>query len=122
MPKRTLFEEVARQAGCQAHRVVHRRQLIAAVARRTSLTRSQVGEALGGILEFVAETMAAGDCVTLVGFGRFEAREHRPRAVQGRDGQTYHVEGRLVPSFRAYPSLRRRIQEGVTVEKPEGDE
>jgi nucleoid DNA-binding protein len=101
---------------------VHKRQLIAEVARRTSLTQAQVGEALSGTLEVVAETMAAGNCVTLVGFGRFEANEHRPRAVHGRDGRTYHVEGRLVPSFRAYPSFRRRVRELAAAGKSEGDE
>ena len=104
MSQRTLVEEIARQA------------------RRTSLTQPQVQEALRGILEVVAETMAERDAVTLVGFGRFEVKEHRPRAVQGRDGKTYHVEGRLVPSFRPYPSLRRRVQEQAAARKSQGDE
>ena len=122
MSKRTLVEEVARQARRKTCRVVHKRQLIAEVARRTSLTQPQVQEALGGILEMIAERMAEGDAITLVGFGRFEANEHRPRTVQGRDGKTYHVEGRLVPSFRPYPSLRRRVQEQAAASKSEGDE
>ena len=122
MSKRTLVDEAARQARRKALRVVHKRQLIAEVARRTSLTQPQVQEALGGILEVVAETMAEGDAITLVGFGRFEANEHRPRTVQGRDGKTYHVEGRLVPSFRPYPSLRRRVQEQAAARKSQGDE
>jgi DNA-binding protein HU-beta len=122
MSKTTLVEEVTRQARRKTRRVVHKRQLIAEVARRTSLTQPQVQEALGGILEVVAETMAAGDVITLVGLGRFEANEHRPRTVQGRDGKTYHVEGRLVPSFRPYPSLRRWVQEQAAARKSQGDE
>ena len=122
MSRRTLVEEVARQARRKTRRIVHKRRLIAEVARRTSLTQPQVQEALGGILEVIAETMAGGDAVTLVGFGRFEANEHRPRTVQGRDGKTYHVEGRLVPSFRPYPSLRRRVQEQAAARKSQGDE
>jgi nucleoid DNA-binding protein len=122
MPKRTLVEEAARQAQRKARRVVHKRQLIAEVARRTSLTQAQVYEALGGILEVVAETMADGNCVTLVGFGRFEANEHRPRIVQGRDGNTYHVGSRLVPSFRPYPSLRQRVREQAAFRESQGEE
>jgi DNA-binding protein HU-beta len=120
--KRTLVEDVAPQARRKARRVMHKRQLIAEVARRTALTQPQVQEALGGILEVIAETMAAGDAITLVGFGRFEANEHRPRTVQGRDGKTYHVEGRLVPSFRPYSSLRQWVQERAAARKSEGDE
>ena len=122
MSKRTLMEEIAWQARRKARRAVHKRQLIAEVARRTSLTQAQVREGLGGILEVVAETMAQGDAVTLVGFGRFEANEHRPRVVHGRDGQTYHVESRLVPSFHPYPSLRQRVREQAAARKAQGDE
>jgi nucleoid DNA-binding protein len=120
--KRSLIEEMAWQSRRRARRAVHKRQVIAEVARRTSLTQAQVREALEGTLEVVAETMAEGNCVTLVGFGRFEANEHRPRTVQGRDGKTYHVEGRLVPSFRPYPSLRRRVQEQAAARKSQEDE
>jgi DNA-binding protein HU-beta len=119
--ERNLIEEIAWQSRRRERWAVHRRQLIADVARRTSLTRAQVREALGGILEVVAETMAEGNCVTLVGFGRFEANEHRPRTVQGRDGNTYHVESRLVPSFRPYSSLRRRVQEQAAARQSQGE-
>jgi DNA-binding protein HU-beta len=122
MSIRELIEENASQSRRQARRVVHKRFLITEVARRTSLTKAQVREALEGILEAVAETMAEGDAVTLVGFGRFEASEHRPRIVHGRDGKTYNVQSRLVPSFRPYPSLRRRVQEQAAVRKSQGDE
>jgi DNA-binding protein HU-beta len=120
--KRNLVEELAWQAQRRAHRAVHKRQLIAEVARRTSLTQAQVREALDGILEFVAEAMAEGNAVTLVGFGRFEACKHRPRVVHGRDGRTYRVERRLVPVFRPYPSLRQQVQERAAEKKSAGDE
>jgi DNA-binding protein HU-beta len=89
---------------------MHKQELIDEVARRTPLTRRQVRQALGGVLEVVAEAMVAGEQVTLVGFGRFEAREHQGRAIHGRDGRIYRVERRLVPSFSPYPSLRRRVR------------
>ena len=106
-----LTEQDQRQAGRLPRAPLHKRSLVAQVARRTSLTRTQVGEALEGILEIVAQTMAAGRAVTLVGFGRFEARTHRPRRVRGLDRKSYHVACRRVPTFRAYPSLRARVQE-----------
>jgi len=111
MPKRTPLEEMQWRARRNERKPLHKRQLIAEVARRTSLTQAQVGEALDRALEVIAETMAAGDCVTLVGFGRFEANEHQPRTVRGLDGNPYYIESRLVPSFRPYPSLRRWVQE-----------
>ena len=37
--------------------------------------------------------------MTGVGFGHFEAEEHKGRRVVGRNSKGYEVEGRLVPSF-----------------------
>jgi nucleoid DNA-binding protein len=110
MIEKDLTEKGQRQAGRLPRAPLHKRSLVALVARRTSLTRAQVGEALEGILQVVAETMAAGGAVTLVGFGRFEARVHRPRSVRGLDRKSYRIAGRWVPTFHAYPSLRARVQ------------
>ena len=116
-----LTEKRQRQAGRLPRAPLHKRSLVAQVARRTSLTPAQVGEALEGILEVVAETMSSGGSVTLVGFGRFEARVHRPRSVRGLDKRNYRVAGRRVPTFRAYPSLRARVQ-GQAANSQEGEE
>jgi DNA-binding protein HU-beta len=91
-------------------KTMHKQDLIDEVARRTPLTRHQVRQALHSVLEVVAEAIIAGEPVTLVGFGRFEARERQGRDVHGRDGRIYRVERRLVPSFSPYPSLRRRVR------------
>jgi DNA-binding protein HU-beta len=96
--------------------VMHKRQLVDEVARRTGptkgmqkgLTRQQVGQALDGILDVITDQMAEGNAVTIAGFGRFEAREHAARVVH-LDGETYQVEPRLVPSFHPYDSLRAKV-------------
>jgi len=53
-------EQNQRQAFRLPRAPLHPRGLVAQVARRTLLTRAQVGEALEGILEVVAEPVAAG--------------------------------------------------------------
>ncbi len=68
-----------------------------------------------------AERLAAGGAGTLVGFGRCEARAHRPRSVRGLDRKSYRIAGRRVPTFRAYPSLRARVQ-GQIANSQEGEE
>jgi DNA-binding protein HU-beta len=95
------------------NQVMHKRQLVDEVARRSGpwgLTRGQVREALHGILDVITDEMAEGNAVTIAGFGRFEAREHRGRRVVGLDGAEYGVESRLVPSFQPYDSLRQKVQ------------
>ncbi len=98
---------------------MHKRQLIDQVARRSGpwgLTRRQVRDALHGILDVITDEMAEGRAVTISGFGRFEAKEHKGRRVVGLDGGEYEVESRLVPSFKPYPSLREKVQ-GKTDER-----
>jgi DNA-binding protein HU-beta len=94
-------------------KVMHKRQLVDEVARRSGpwgLTRRQVRDALHGILDVITDQMAEGNAVTIAGFGRFEAREHKGRRVVGLDGEEYEVESRLVPSFHPYDSLRQKVQ------------
>ena len=100
-------------------RTMHKRQLVDEVARRSGpwgLTRRQVREALHGLLDVIADQMAQGHAVTITGFGRFEAKEHRERRVMGLDGIEYEIESRLVPSFKPYQSLREKVQ-GKTEER-----
>jgi nucleoid DNA-binding protein len=95
------------------NQVMHKRQLVDEVARRSGpwgLTRGQVREALHGILDVITDEMAEGNAVTIAGFGRFEARKHKGRRVVGLDGEEYEVESRLVPSFHPYDSLRQKVQ------------
>jgi nucleoid DNA-binding protein len=105
-------------------KVMHKRQLVDEVARRSGpwgLTRRQVREALHGILDVITDQMAEGNAITIAGFGRFKAKEHKGRQVIGLDGEVYQVERRLVPSFHPYDSLRQKVQgkmEGRLTPKP----
>lgn len=98
------------------NKVMHKRQLVDLVARRSGpsgLTRRQVREALHLVLDVITDEMAEGSAVTIAGFGRFEATEHRGRTVIGLDGDAYQVDTRLVPSFRPYVSLRLKVQRTI---------
>ena len=89
-----------------------KRQLIAAAARRSSLTQRQVGEALDAIVETIAGTLAEGGSVALSGLGRFEVKPYPGRKLHHfGGGGHYTVEGRSVPVFRSSAALRRRLRE-----------
>jgi nucleoid DNA-binding protein len=89
---------------------VDKRQLVAAAARRSTLTRRQVDEALRVLLETVAETLAAGEPVVLRDLGRFSTWRRRQR-IRGFDGQVHQVdEAQLV--FKASAAMRRRLKGG----------
>lgn len=103
-------------------KVMHTRELIDEVARRTryghGLTRRGVREVLDELVRVITEQLSQGNAVTIVGFGRFEATEHRGRLVCGLDGKVYQIESRRVASFRAFPCLRLTLQ-GRRPESPE---
>jgi nucleoid DNA-binding protein len=95
------------------NKVMHKRQLVDEVARRSGpwgLTGREVCDALHSILDVITDQMAEGNAVTVAGFGRFEAKEHKGRRVVGLDGEEYEVGTRLVPSFHPYDSLRQKVQ------------
>jgi nucleoid DNA-binding protein len=90
---------------------VNKRQLIAAAARRSSLTQGQVREALESVLEAIAGALAEGDHVTLSGFGRFDVQHYAGRKLRRFDGEGhYEVQDRRVPVFRSSELLRRRLR------------
>ena len=91
---------------------MHKRELVARVARRTSLTQKQTREALDAILDITTEALIGGDPVTLTGFGRFELREYKGRRVRHpQTGQPCATESRQLPAFHPYPVLKRRVRE-----------
>ena len=78
-------------------KVMHKRQLVDEVARRSGpwgLTRKQVCEALHGILDVITDKMAEGNAVTISGFGRYivfnlRTSWSRPGVVTSRPGHVH---------------------------------
>ena len=86
-----------------------KRELVTLAARRSTLTRRQVEEALHAILETVAEAIAAGEPVLLKDFGRFSMWERKQR-IRGFDGQAHEVD-EMQLAFKASAILRRHLKE-----------
>jgi nucleoid DNA-binding protein len=90
---------------------VNKRQLIAAAARRSSLTQGQVREALEAVQEVITRALANGDHVTISGFGRFDVQQYAGRKLRRFDGKGhYEVKDRRVPIFRSSKLLRQRLR------------
>ena len=90
---------------------MNKRQLVAAAARKTALTRRQMGDALDALLETIAEALEEGDYVALSDFGRFSVQEYAGRSLS-RFGQQGHyvVESRRIPIFKSSKVLRERLR------------
>jgi nucleoid DNA-binding protein len=94
---------------------VNKRQLIAAAARRSSLTQGQVREALEAVQEVITRALANGNHVTISGFGRFDVQQYAGRKLRRFDGEGhYEVKDRRVPIFRSSKLLRQRLRRNDT--------
>lgn len=85
-------------------------ELVDQIAAKASVTKKDADTVLTAMLEVILETVAAGDKVTLVGFGTFEARDRQAR--EGRNpstGEPIKIPATKVPAFSAGKMFRDRV-------------
>ena len=81
---------------------MNKSQLIAAVAEKTGFTKVDAAKAIEAVTASVVDSLKAGDKVSLVGFGTFEAKK-RPARI-GRNPKTKEeikIAASVAPSFKA---------------------
>ena len=81
------------------------------MASKMGSSKKDAEEALAAFLESVKETVAAGEDVTLVGFGTFYVSKRGAREGRNpRTGETIQIEAKRNVSFRAGKSLRDAVR------------
>ncbi len=89
---------------------MNKKELIEAVAEKAGMPRAQAARAVDAALAAVADALAAGQKVQLLGFGTFEAKV-RP-ARQGRNprtGETLEIAESKNVGFKAGSALRGKL-------------
>jgi len=80
------------------------------VASRTGMTRKDVERVVTAVFESIEESLAAGDRVSLVGFGTFEVRQRAARTGRNpQTGEEIRIEAARVPVFKPGRPLRDRV-------------
>ncbi len=77
-------------------------ELIDNIAKDTNMTKADSEKILNSILNTITDAVAAGDKVTLIGFGTFSVSNRAAR--QGRNpqtGQSIQIPARKVVKFKA---------------------
>lgn len=85
--------------------------LIVAVAEKTGLKKKDAEAAVSAVLSTVADTLAQGEKVTLVGFGSFEVKERAAR--DGRNpltGESIKIAASKRPVFTAGKALKDQVK------------
>jgi len=85
---------------------MNKKELIESIASAADISKASAEKALNGTLAAIADTLKAGDKVTLVGFGTFSVSKREAR--QGRNpqtGKTIKIPAKNVVKFKAGSKL-----------------
>jgi DNA-binding protein HU-beta len=85
-------------------------ELIGQVASRTGFTRKDSSAAVEAVLGLIAEALAAGEKVSLVGFGVFTVRDRAGRIGRNpRTAKPMTITARRIPVFKAGKALKEQV-------------
>lgn len=89
---------------------MNKSQIVANIAAELEMPKVKVAAVVNGVLDQVVAAVAAGETVSITGFGTFSARERAER--QGRNPQTGEalvIQARKAPHFKAGRSFKADV-------------
>ena len=90
---------------------MNKAELAAAIVKKTGFTKKDAEKALGTVTEVIAEALAAGEKVQVVGFGSFEVRNRPARVARNpRTGEQIEIAASKAPVFKAGKALKDAVQ------------
>jgi len=98
---------------------MNKSELVDAIAAKASITKKDADSVLTAVVDAIMEAVSAGDKVTLVGFGTFEARQRQAR--EGRNpstGKPIQIPATTVPAFSAGKLFKDKVAP-AKAEEPE---
>lgn len=89
---------------------MNKNELVASIADKTSLKKSEVEKVLKAFTETVTEELKNGEKIQLVGFGTFEVAERGEREGRNpRTGETMKIAASKAPKFKAGKALKDAV-------------
>lgn len=89
---------------------MNKAELVAAVAEKTALSKKDSEKAVNAAFEAIAEALAQGGKVQLVGFGSFETKARNARIGRNpRTKEEIKIPASRVPAFKAGKALKDAI-------------
>ena len=89
---------------------MNKTELIAAVAEKAEISKKDAEKAVKAFTDAVAEELAKGGKVQLVGFGNFEVSERPAREGRNpRTGETMTIAASKKPKFKPGKALKDEI-------------
>ncbi|MCW2851642.1 MAG: hup [Nocardioides sp.] len=92
---------------------MNRNELREAVATETGLSAADADRAITAAFGAISSSLAAGDKVTVSGFGIFETRQRAARTGRNpQTGETMEIAASTAPAFKPAAALKRLVSEG----------
>lgn len=89
---------------------MNKTELIAEVAKKTSLSKKDSEKAVNAAFDTITEALCSGNKVQLVGFGGFETKTREARMGRNpKTKQTIEIPATTVPVFKAGKALKEKI-------------
>lgn len=89
---------------------MNKSELIAAIAAKTEVSKAAAEKSLNATIEAIAETLAQGEKVQLVGFGTFSVKERAERTGRNpQSGETIKIAASKAPAFTAGKALKDQV-------------
>ena len=83
---------------------------VAAVAAKAELSKKDAEKALATVTAAITDVLAAGDKITLVGFGTFEVRERQAKTgINPLTKKAIKIPAKKVPAFKAGSALKEAV-------------
>lgn len=90
--------------------LINKTELISAISEKSGLSKKAVGAMLDAYIDTVKETVAAGNSVSLTGFGVFECKTRKARTAHSPvSGETIQVPERKAVVFRPGKHLKDAV-------------
>ena len=89
---------------------MNKAELTAAIVKKTGFTKKDAEKALSAVTDVIADALAKGDKVQIVGFGSFEVRKRPARVARNpRTGEQIQIAASKAPVFKAGKGLKDSV-------------
>jgi len=89
---------------------MNKTELIAAMAEAADIPKVTAGRALDGMVDAIITALAAGEQVSVIGFGTFSVRERAARTGRNpQTGETIEIRASRDPAFKAGRALKDAV-------------
>lgn len=89
---------------------MNKTELVKAIAADAGLTNKDAEKALSAAIAAITKALAAGDKVSVLGFGTFEVRERGARTgLNPRTKEKIEIAASKVPAFKAGQALKDAV-------------